>query len=554
MAGDLDHLGLRKVGEVVLDDGYFDGERVGPGYDQEDGDRAYLAPAGALSLDFNTVEIHVSPGEREGWRARVVLSPASPYLIAREPDGDRRPLPGSGVVKVSTRLERGKQRVVVEGRVAQAARPHTLWRRIDDPTLFFGNAFKALLEQRGDQGRARPGRAGARVGAAPPGVSQSDSLAEIVRRLNKTSNNFTAEQLLKTLGAELKGHARHLGQGRRGGRGRSWPRSASRAAATCCATAPASTTPTGSRPGSWSPCCAPCGPASRSSPSTWSRCRWPVATGPSAGAWTGPRPPAGSGPRPGPSTAWSRSPGTCRTRPGQVLAFAILVNDSPGPRRRGAGGGRAGRHAGGDGGRASRGRAGRARLGGAPSDPGPSGSGPSTRSAGPATSRNQPLLRRALRGEADPAVRLALAECVCPGRPGQRLGPPRPARGPGRRPAGPAPALAAPPAGGRSGGPVAGRLGRRRRSGGAPPAASSSAGPAARRRPGWQAAVERRAGRGLGRAPEELLARSARRLPSACRRGRKRTAWPGWRARTRTDHPFPAALRALAAREDELSE
>jgi D-alanyl-D-alanine carboxypeptidase/D-alanyl-D-alanine-endopeptidase (penicillin-binding protein 4) len=88
--------------------------------------------------------------------------------------------------------------------VAQGARPHTLWRRIDDPTLFFGHSFKALLEQRGIKvGRVRAGRApeSARLLL----VSQSDPLAEIVRRLNKTSNNFTAEQLLKALGAELKG-------------------------------------------------------------------------------------------------------------------------------------------------------------------------------------------------------------------------------------------------------------------------------------------------------------------------------------------------------------
>ena len=45
IAGDLYHLGLRKVGELVLDDGYFDVEGAGPGYDQEDGDHAYLAPA-----------------------------------------------------------------------------------------------------------------------------------------------------------------------------------------------------------------------------------------------------------------------------------------------------------------------------------------------------------------------------------------------------------------------------------------------------------------------------------------------------------------------------
>jgi D-alanyl-D-alanine carboxypeptidase/D-alanyl-D-alanine-endopeptidase (penicillin-binding protein 4) len=203
MAGDLAHLGVREVGELVLDDGWFDGERTGPGYDQEDGDRSYLAPVGALSLNFNSLSIHVAPGERRGQRARVELEPASDLLevenramtVARG---------GHGRVKVSSSLRGGKQRIVVEGRIALGSRAQVIRRRVDEPALYFGHTLKALLKLRG----VRVGRV--RTGKVPEGarllyVSQSDALADIVRRLNKTSNNFIAEQLLKTLGAEVKG-------------------------------------------------------------------------------------------------------------------------------------------------------------------------------------------------------------------------------------------------------------------------------------------------------------------------------------------------------------
>ena len=203
VAGDLVHLGVRRISDLVLDDGYFDGDRLGPGYDQEDGDRAYLSPAGALSLDFNAVAVHVAPGERKGGLSRVELDPASAFLSL-----DNRTVTvergGLDRVLVSTHLEGQREKVVVEGRIALGSRPRVVYRRIDDPTLFFGYTFKTLLEQRG----VKVGRV--LTGLAPEGarllmVSQSDSLAEIVRRLNKTSNNFTAEQLLKTLGAEEKG-------------------------------------------------------------------------------------------------------------------------------------------------------------------------------------------------------------------------------------------------------------------------------------------------------------------------------------------------------------
>jgi D-alanyl-D-alanine carboxypeptidase/D-alanyl-D-alanine-endopeptidase (penicillin-binding protein 4) len=203
MAGELAHLGLRRVRELVLDDGYFDGERFGPGFDQEDGDRPYLAPAGALSLDFNSIEVVVTPAGTVGQKARIDLEPASAFFTVenRTVTSART---GRARVVVSTQLERGKERVVVEGRVPVGSRPHAVWRRIDDPALFFGNTLQALLEQRGVKtDRIRTGRTP--ESAHLLHVSQSDALAEVVRRLNKTSNNFTAEQLLKTLGAEVKG-------------------------------------------------------------------------------------------------------------------------------------------------------------------------------------------------------------------------------------------------------------------------------------------------------------------------------------------------------------
>ena len=204
IAGQLAHLGIRRVGDVVVDDGYFDGERVGPGFDQEDGDRSYLAPAGALSLDWNAVAVYVGPGERRGARARVEVEPQSDLFqldvraTTVSPRNGRR-------VKVSSSLVAGRQRIVVEGRVPAGSRTQVVWKRIDEPALYFGHTLARLLDLRGVkvQGKVRAGTVA--EGARLVHVASSDTLAEVVRRLNKTSNNFVAEQILKTLGAEAKG-------------------------------------------------------------------------------------------------------------------------------------------------------------------------------------------------------------------------------------------------------------------------------------------------------------------------------------------------------------
>lgn len=203
VAGDLVHAGLQRIGEIVLDDSYFDGERVGPGFDQEAGDRSYLAPVGALSLNFNSVAIHVAPGEARGRPGRVALEPASDYLelLNRTLTVSERAL--RRIVPTSAR-DGAHQRIGVEGRLPLGARPTVVWRKIDDPPLYFGLTLKRLLELRG----VKVGRV--RLGPAPADaplfhVAESEALGEIVRRLNKSSNNFVAEQLVKTLGAEARG-------------------------------------------------------------------------------------------------------------------------------------------------------------------------------------------------------------------------------------------------------------------------------------------------------------------------------------------------------------
>jgi D-alanyl-D-alanine carboxypeptidase/D-alanyl-D-alanine-endopeptidase (penicillin-binding protein 4) len=204
IAGDLFHLGIRRVGDVVVDDSYFDGERLGPGFDQETGDKSYLAPTGAASLNWNTIAVHVAPGDRRGGKARVELEPASDLF-----DVDVRATtvaPGARRRLVISSVRAGaRQRIVVDGRIPQGSRLQTVWRRIDDPALYVGHTLRRVLELRGVKFAGKVRRGNVPQGARLVHVAQSESLGEIVRRLNKTSNNFVAEQLLETLGAQLKG-------------------------------------------------------------------------------------------------------------------------------------------------------------------------------------------------------------------------------------------------------------------------------------------------------------------------------------------------------------
>ena len=204
ICGELAHRGIRKVGDIVVDDTYFDNVRNGPGWEQERADRPYMAPAGAMSVNHNSVGIFVSPGESEKSRATVEVEPWSDYFII-----DNR------VVTVSKKSLRrltpasaplgDKQKITVVGRLPQGRGTAVFYKKIDHPPLYAGETFKAILTARNVAvtGRVRTGVMPAEAFVVY--TYRSPSLAEIVRDLNKVSNNFIAEQLLKTLGAEVKG-------------------------------------------------------------------------------------------------------------------------------------------------------------------------------------------------------------------------------------------------------------------------------------------------------------------------------------------------------------
>lgn len=200
------HAGLKEVGDMVVDDSWFDGEREAPGYDQESGDRAYLAPTGALSLNWNTLGVYLRPGERAGLAATAELEPPSDYFtlesqLATGTRTQRR-------FNVSTELDKDKihQKVAVSGYVPAEKGTWSVWKKVEQPSLYFGFTLKSLLAQRGVKvkGRLRAGTVPT-FGVRTLHIASSETLDLVLKRLNKHSSNFVAEQLIKQLGAEGKG-------------------------------------------------------------------------------------------------------------------------------------------------------------------------------------------------------------------------------------------------------------------------------------------------------------------------------------------------------------
>jgi D-alanyl-D-alanine carboxypeptidase/D-alanyl-D-alanine-endopeptidase (penicillin-binding protein 4) len=203
LADELRAYGIERIeGPIVLDDTWFDEVEQGPGWSQDDSSRPYAAPMGALSLNFNAVSVSVLAGEKLGAPARLELMPDSDHF-----DLDNKIVTAGGNTRVRIEVDaRGNRtRVLARGTINLHHPGSRQYRRITSPSWYTGRSFRQALVKAGIKVRN-----GIRRGEVPRWadklyVLRSPDLGELVRKVNKRSQNFMAEQLYKVIGAELLG-------------------------------------------------------------------------------------------------------------------------------------------------------------------------------------------------------------------------------------------------------------------------------------------------------------------------------------------------------------
>jgi serine-type D-Ala-D-Ala carboxypeptidase/endopeptidase (penicillin-binding protein 4) len=205
MCRELVALGLRRVdGSILVDQGRFDEQYVPPAFDQQPDEwGAFRAPVSAVALERNTVTLNVVAAQARQ-PARVWFDPPGGLLVSGRVETSD---PGSGQhVRWSLRAEGARLRATLDGQLAEGLPRLQVSRRMDDPRLMPGFALKALLESGGVAVHGDVALGG--TGVRQPLVShRSAPLSVLVAELGKESDNFYAEMLLKTLGAEASGKA-----------------------------------------------------------------------------------------------------------------------------------------------------------------------------------------------------------------------------------------------------------------------------------------------------------------------------------------------------------
>jgi len=211
LAQDLKVRGLKEVkGDIVFDDGYFVGTTLIPGWDKEEDVQSgptYFATLGALSVNFNVATILVRPGAGAGQAAVAEFDFPTPAIVL-----ENKIVTGSKNsrkwVKVERAVDEETQKITtftLTGSVPAGSEPDLYYRTLADPLGNYMGAMQAVFKQQGIKVKGR-----FRAGIAAKDATllhrvDSESLAEIVATTSKHSNNFMAEQLLRSIGAERYG-------------------------------------------------------------------------------------------------------------------------------------------------------------------------------------------------------------------------------------------------------------------------------------------------------------------------------------------------------------
>jgi serine-type D-Ala-D-Ala carboxypeptidase/endopeptidase (penicillin-binding protein 4) len=195
-------LGIRTIaGDIVLDRSAFETVPQDPGAFDGEPLRPYNAAPDALLVNYKSMLITFTP---LGGQARVHVEPPMAGLqlpatvpLSQEPCADWR-----GGLKADFN---DPARIAFAGTYPVSCGERTWPLAYADPRSYTQRAFVGMWHQLGGTvtGQVREGRVPA--GLVPAFEMQSPPLAEVVRDINKYSNNVMAQQLFLTLSLQQKG-------------------------------------------------------------------------------------------------------------------------------------------------------------------------------------------------------------------------------------------------------------------------------------------------------------------------------------------------------------
>ena len=189
--------GLREIrGDIVLDHSFFEAVRNDPAEFDHDPTRAYNVGTSALLINFNALHLHLIP---DAHATIALLEPDLAGYTLHNHITTSANLDCNGEDAYQARLD--GHSIVLEGSIPAACGEADDYFSLLPQDEYFFAVFSALWQELGGtlQGKLRVGTAPA--DQVPFAKYISPPLSEVIRDINKFSNNIMARQLFLTMGA-----------------------------------------------------------------------------------------------------------------------------------------------------------------------------------------------------------------------------------------------------------------------------------------------------------------------------------------------------------------
>ena len=157
------------------------------------------AAVGGVNVNRNVVSVHVRPAATAGRSAIVTAEPSGYLDLVNDTTTVET---GAPSIRFSTQPGENGTRARIWGNLPTGHRGLRQRSRIDNPALFAGAALAEALQSLGVRFRGRVRAREMRQPARMLAFHRSQPLSSILWLVGKNSDNFTAETLLKTMGAQ----------------------------------------------------------------------------------------------------------------------------------------------------------------------------------------------------------------------------------------------------------------------------------------------------------------------------------------------------------------
>src|ERR1035437_4215240 len=198
-------LGMEEiVGDIIGDDSEFDDRGLGEGWAWDDESYWYSAQASAISFNDNCVDISVFV-RQDKKNSKVIVYPDTKYVVVTN---DVTVVPRDSTTNIDVYRERGTNLITVSGTIKENSDTVRTFCTVNNPTRFAMVTLKNVLERKG----IKITGSSMVVDDLPRPIDYKQAellftnsslpLKEIIKVVNKNSQNFYAEQILKTIGLE----------------------------------------------------------------------------------------------------------------------------------------------------------------------------------------------------------------------------------------------------------------------------------------------------------------------------------------------------------------